>query len=113
MRFFSAGQQIGDTKLLLMRKEEEEEGVSMQFLSFPQPPQKQEQCTLEWAILVCHNIAMAPQQAKKISIFFFFLNALKRGSKQEKNLNVNHFFPHLTQCTSHASLGVCIVPHIL
>lgn len=36
--FVRAGQQTVDTKLLLMRKEEEEEGVSMQFLSFPQPP---------------------------------------------------------------------------
>lgn len=44
---------------------EEEEGVSMQFLSFPQPPKTKNNATLQWATVACYIIAMAPQQAKK------------------------------------------------
>ena len=58
----------GGTKLLPptrpRREEREEERVSMQFLSFPQPPKTKNNATLQWATVACYVIAMAPQQAK-------------------------------------------------
>lgn len=63
-----AWQHTGGSKLLLMKMEEEEEGGVNAVSVIPPTPNKQEQCTRQWAILACRNIAMAPQQAWENSI---------------------------------------------
>lgn len=66
---------------------------------FPPTPKKQEQCTLQWEILACHHIAMAPQQAKENSIKKYIKAWFKT---RKKNLNVIIFF------TSHIMHFTCI-----
>lgn len=59
----------------------------------------------------CHNIAMAPQQAKKQYIYFLSIKSVVQNKKKEKIILMSLSFFHISRSALHMHLWVSALSH--